>query len=212
MVKRFLVNNERFSIFPTGYWNFTQQKAVPNQKPQQTQTIEWVGEYITSGHARWATEELRKMLPTASREEKQAFKALNFEYATFSGVFSYRNARSLVERSPFLALDIDDLSSTKEAREVQQMLCADKNIETALCFVSPKGLGVKWIVRLPEWTEGMDFKEQFAEMRNYVGFNYGIDPDKSGSDVCRACYLPWDEQCYINPKYVLQNKNLIINE
>ena len=207
-----LQNNERFSIFPTGYWDYAKQRAVPNQKPQQTQTIEWVGKYITSERARWATKELRRMAATASRDKKQAFKALNFEYATFSGVFSYRNARSLMERSPFLALDIDDLSSTEEAREVQQMLCADTNIETALCFVSPKGLGVKWIVRLPEWTEGMAFKEQFAKMRNYVGFNYGIDPDKSGSDVCRACYLPWDEECYINPKYVLQNKNLIINE
>lgn len=203
-----LQNNERFSIFPTGYWNFTQQKAVPNQKPKQTQTIGWVGEYITSERARWATQELRKMASTATREKKQEFKALNFEYATFSGIFSYRNARSLVERTPFLTLDIDDLGSTEEARKMQQMLCADKNIETALCFVSPKGLGVKWIVRLPEWTEGLNFRDQFERMRRYVGFNYGIDPDKSGSDVCRACFLPWDEQCYINPKYVLPSKLL----
>ena len=207
-----LQNNEKFSIFPTGYWNFTQQKAVPNQKPKQTQTIGWVGEYITSERARWATQELRKMASTATREKKQEFKALNFEYATFSGIFSYRNARSLVERTPFLTLDIDDLGSTEEAREVQRLLCADKYIETALCFVSPKGLGVKWIVRLPEWTEGLNFRDQFERMRRYVGFNYGIDPDKSGSDVCRACYLPWDEQCYINPKYVLPTNNLIVNE
>ena len=207
-----LQNNEKFSIFPTGYWNFTQQKAVPNQKPKQTQTIGWVGEYITSERARWATQELRKMASTATREKKQEFKALNFEYATFSGIFSYRNARSLVERTPFLTLDIDDLGSTEEAREVQRLLCADTNIETALCFVSPKGLGVKWIVRLPKWTEGLNFRDQFERMRRYVGFNYGIDPDKSGSDVCRACYLPWDEQCYINPKYVLPTNNLIVNE
>ncbi len=207
-----LQNNEKFSIFPMGYWNFTQQKAVPNQKPKQTQTIGWVGEYITSERARWATQELRKMASTATREKKQEFKVLHFEYATFSGIFSYRNARSLVERTPFLTLDIDDLGSTEEAREVQRLLCADTNIETALCFVSPKGLGVKWIVRLPEWTEGLVFRDQFERMRRYVGFNYGIDPDKSGSDVCRACYLPWDEQCYINPKYVLPTNNLIVNE
>ena len=198
-----LQNNEKFSIFPTGYRNSTQQKAVLNQKPKDIQTIGWVGEYITSERARRATQELRKMLPTATREETREFKALHFEYATFSGIFSYRNARSLVERTPFLTLDIDDLGSTEEARKMQQMLCADKNIETALCFVSPKGLGVKWIVRLPEWTEGLNFRDQFERMRRYVGFNYGIDPDKSGSDVCRACFLPWDEQCYINPKYVL---------
>ena len=193
--------NERFSIFPVGWWDERKKKALPRQKPQQTQTIGWVGEYIKSERARWATEELRRMMATATRQQKQTFKALNFEYATFSGIFSYRNARSLITRSPFLTLDIDDLSSTNEARDIQHQLCADTNVETALCFVSPKGLGVKWVVRLPEWVEGMAFRDQFEQLRRYTGFNYGIDPDKSGSDVCRACYLPWDKECYLNPKY-----------
>ena len=61
---------------------------------------------------------------------------------------------------------------------------------------------MKWIVTLPDWTEGLPFREQFERVRRYVGFNYGLDPDKSGSDVCRACYLPWDDECFINPKYV----------
>lgn len=194
--------NCRFSIFPCGWWDAAAQVAKPQQRPQQTQTIGWVYEYITSERARRATEELRAMAPTATRQQKQDFKALRFEYATFSGIFSYRNARSLVVRSPFLAIDIDDLSSTDEARDVQQRLCQDTHVETALCFVSPKGLGVKWVVTLPDWTEGIPFREQFERVRRYVGFNYGLDPDKSGSDVCRACYLPWDAECYINPKYV----------
>lgn len=195
-------NSDRFSIFPVGWWDEAKQVAIPRQRPQQTQTIEWVGEYIKSERARRATEELRAMLPTATREQKQTFKALHFEYATFSGIFSYRNARSLVARSPFLTLDIDDLSSLDEARDIQQRLCADTCVETALCFVSPKGLGVKWVVRLLEWTEGLAFREQFERLRRYVNFNYGIDPDKSGSDVCRACYLPWDSECYVNQKYL----------
>ena len=193
------MTNCRFSIFPCGWWDEAEQKAKPQQRPQQTQTIRWVYEYIISERARRATEELRAMAPTATRQQKQDFKALNFEYATFSGIFSYRNARSLVARTPFLTIDIDDLGSTEEAREVQRLLCQDANVETALCFVSPKGLGVKWVVSLPEWTLGLPFREQYEQMRRYVGFHYGYDPDKSGSDVCRACYLPWDVECYINP-------------
>lgn len=192
--------NERFSIFPSGWWDDARQVGVPRQTPQQTQTIGWVAEYISSGRTRRATEELRRIMPTATREQKQTFKMLNFEYATFSGIFSYRNARSLVMRSPFITLDIDGLSSLQEAREVQRSLCADRYVETALCFVSPSGLGVKWIVRLPEWAEALSFREQFEQLRRYVGFNYGIDPDKSGSDVCRACYLGWDEECYVKVK------------
>jgi hypothetical protein len=26
--------------------------------------------------------------------------------------------------------------------------------------------------------------------------------DASGSDVCRACFLPYDPKCYINPKHL----------
>ena len=200
---------EAFSVYPKGGLDVIKQEVKMCQKPQQPQTIEWVGEYIKSERARWETTKFREMLPMATREQKRDFKILHFGYATFSGIFTYRNARSLISRSPFLTLDIDNLSSTKEARKVQQMLIQDPKIETALCFVSPSGLGVKWIVRLPEWVEGLPFREQFVLIRNYVGFNYGIDPDKSGSDVCRACFLPWDEECYINPKYVFNPNNII---
>lgn len=141
------------------------------------------------------------MVGNAAKEEVSDFKKLNFEVATFNGVFPYRNARSLAVRSPWLVADIDDLSSAEDAREVKRLLIADKHIETGLCFVSPKGRGVKWIVRIPEWLQGKDFKAQFEELRRYVAFEHGITIDKSGSDVCRACFLPWDKECFMNLKY-----------
>ena len=205
-------DNKRFSIFPTGWWDETNLRVVPRQHPQQTQTIEWVYEYIKSERARRATLQLRAMDGKATREETQQFKLLNFEYATFSGIFSYRNAKGLVMRSPYLTIDIDDLTSLQEAHRVRDLLVRDTSITTALCFVSPKGKGVKWIVELPEWTYGKNFREQYEMVRRYIGFTYGIDPDKSGSDVCRACFLPWDEECYINNKYLnfckLENQEL----
>ena len=198
--------NERFSIFPCG-WKRDDGKVIMHQRPQQTQTIGWVYEWIKSPWcAVEATVGYRAMLPTASREEKNNFKLEHFQYATFSGIFTYRKEGKLVTRSPFLTIDIDDLSSLEEAREVQQRLCQDTEVVTALCFVSPSGRGVKWIVELPDWTKDKPFKEQFNAMRDYVSFNYGLDADKSGSDVCRACFLGWDPDCYVNPKYVLPHK------
>ncbi len=194
------VINDRFSIFGRG-WRNQQGVAVLATKPQQTQDIKWVHAYIVSERARWATETLRAMAGNASKEELSDFKKLNFEVATFNGVFSYRNARSIIVRSPWLVADIDDLSSTDEAREVQQLLIADKNIETGLCFVSPKGRGVKWVLRIPEWLQSKDFKAQFEGLQRYVAFEHSIAIDKSGSDVCRACFLPYDKECFINPKF-----------
>lgn len=194
------ISSEKFSIFGRG-WRNQKGDAVLATKPQQTQDLLWVYEYIKSERARWATETLRSMAEKATKEEMGDFKKLNFEVATFNGVFSYRNARSLVVRSPWLVADIDDLSSVEDAREVQQLLIADKHIETGLCFVSPKGRGVKWIVRVPEWLQGKDFKAQFDGLQRYVAFEHGIAIDKSGSDVCRACFLPYDKECFINPKF-----------
>ena len=194
---------DKFSIFPRGYRNQKGQVVLAT-RPQQTQNIVWVFDYITSTRAQWATETLRSMIGPATKEELSDFKKLNFELATFAGLFSYRNSRNLIQRSPFMVLDIDDLSSMEEARQVQQMLVTDSKVETALCFVSPKGRGVKWVVRLPEWAQSPDFKQSFLTMQQHVAFHYGIIVDKSGSDVCRACFLPYDPECYINPIYFLR--------
>lgn len=192
-----------FSIFDRGYRNKA-GKAVPQNKPLETQTIEWVGEYIKSERAREATQLLRDLMAqeTSEAEEKRReLKVLSFMYATFSGIFSYRKTDGLLMRSPFICLDFDDLASLDEAKSLREQLSADSHIETELCFVSPSGRGVKWVVTLPERTLGMAFKEQFDFMRDLVGFNYGIEVDASGSDVPRACFLPYDPECYINPKY-----------
>lgn len=207
-------SQEVFSLFPKG-WRNQKGVAVLATKPQQMLGIGEAGAYIKSERARWATEELRRLYREGENDgsldddAKKAlmdrlsdFKKLNFETATFGGVFSYRRAGSLVERSPFMVLDIDDLASMEEARQVQQMFINDPMVETALCFVSPKGMGVKWVVRLPAWARNCEFRTSFQMLSQHVGFNYGITTDKSGSDVCRACFLPWDAECYINPKYL----------
>ena len=111
------ISSEKFSIFGRG-WRNQKGDAVLATKPQQTQDLLWVHDYITSERARWATETLRGMAENATKEEMSDFKKLDFEVATFNGVFSYRNARSLVVRSPWLVADIDDLSSVEDAREV----------------------------------------------------------------------------------------------
>lgn len=196
-----VIQNEKFSVFSQGYRN-KKGEAVLAALPQQTQTIGWVGNYIKSERARWATETLRSMVGRATKDELAEFKKLSFETATFNGVFSYRNARNLVAQSPFMVLDIDDLTSYEEAQRVKHSLVSDPRVETALCFISPKGMGVKWVVRLPRWAQDYDFKTAFTMLQLYVGFEYGITVDRSGSDICRACFLPHDSTCYIHKNYI----------
>ena len=196
-------SNACFSIFSYGYWNEKKGKYVMQTKPEMTQGIEWAYRWISSPMAAsGATIGYRAMMPTAAPAEKSEFKLKNFKYATFAGTFEYRNAEGLIQRSPFMVLDIDGLASLDEACELRQRLSRDAKVETALCFVSPSGRGVKWVFELPQWTMNQAYKRQFDMMRDYLGFNYGYNADTTGSDVCRACYLPYDPDCYVNPKYL----------
>ncbi len=193
--------SEKFSVFGTGYHN-PKGVAVLAVKPIGTTDIAQVYQYIISEQAKPATEQLREMEQhSATREELSDYKKLNFRIVTFSGSFSYRNAKSLIDRSPYLVIDIDDLESETEARQLMERLVSDPYVETELCFLSPKGRGLKWVISLPEWWQDMDFKQQFEAARQHVIFHYGIPVDTSGSDVCRACFLPHDPLCYMNPKY-----------
>lgn len=204
-------SNEMFTFFGKGRFSEKAQKWVPSTTPQQIVDVGWCGQYILSERAKWPTDELRRLLHTVeeqTEEQKRAkdqmlrdFKLRMFDAVAGAGTFSYGNAKGLIRRSRFIVLDFDDLDSTEEARDIQQTLIKDKNVETALCFLSPKGLGIKLWAELPEWCQNMTFAEQYAALSRYIGFEYGILADSTGSNVNRLCFLPYDPLCYINPKY-----------
>lgn len=193
--------NTLFTNFGKGHFSEKSGKWAPSTTPQQTVDIAWCGQYIISERAKWATEELRRMMATASDQEVRDFKLREFEAVAAAGTFSYGNAKSLIRRSRFIAIDIDDLDSTEQAREILHTLTNDKEVVTALAFVSPKGRGAKWWAELPEWCQDMTFAEQYAALSRYIGYEYGIQADSSCSNVNRLCFLPYDKDCYVNPKY-----------
>ena len=198
------MTNTLFTLFGKGYWSQKAQKYVPSTKPLKSVDIAWTAEYIKSERAKYQTETLRQMMATASEQQLRDFKLREFEAVAFAGTFTYGNAKGLVSRTPFICLDIDDLASTDEARQVQAALVADADVVTALCFVSPKALGVKWVVEQPQWCSDLTFAAQYEALSRYLGYQYGLQADLSCSNVNRLCFLPHDEKCYINPKYIRQ--------
>ena len=46
----------------------------------------------------------------------------------------------------------------------------------------------------------------FKAVCNYLKQTYQLEVDGSGKDVARACFLPYDPQVYINPKYLSHEK------
>ena len=195
-------SNVLFTNFGKGHWSEKAQKYVPSTKPLMNVDVPWVCNSVLSERAKSQTLELRQMMGTASDQQLRDYKLLQFDAVAAAGIFSYGSAAGLVVRSPYIVIDVDDLASTDEAREIQQTLINDKEVVTALCFVSPKGLGVKWWAELPEWCQNMTFAEQYAALSRYIGYTSGILADSTGSNVNRLCFLPHDPLCYIHPKYV----------
>ena len=195
------VVNERFTMWGPGYIN-AHGVAVLSAKRKMDIDIAYAYQYIRDGWAKAAQNGLINMMSTSTNKEQQEYKALNFETVSFAGRFSYRNAKSLIEPTPFMTIDVDHLGSTERAREVQQLFINDKEVETALCFLSPRQEGVKWVIRVPEWCDRPLYRDRFYLMVDYVGYEYGIVVDSDGSEVHRTCYLSSDPLCYCNPRYL----------
>ena len=127
-------------------------------------------------------------------------QASNFDYCTFSGVFNSRSDKSLVKHSELLCIDFDHIQDLDKLR---QALLADEYFDTQLLFVSPSGDGLKWIIEID--TQEAPHGEYFSAVANYILETYSVEVDKSGKDISRACFLPYDPDVFINP--TLLNKN-----
>ena len=149
--------------------------------------------YLTGPYAARQTEHLRSL---TSKDEARAYKAQNFAYATFSGTFTKRANSALKQASNLMCLDFDHVSNLAELAEA---LKEDDSLETALLFRSPSGDGLKWVIQVDY--QGHSHEWLFNAISNYISASYGVEVDKSGKDIARACFLPHDPDAYLNPIY-----------
>ena len=173
---------------------------ISNTKPHKAVRLLDIYNYIVGKYAKERTEKLQALLvETGGRPSKSArhFKAANFDYCTFSGVFTTRNDKALVKHSGLLCLYFDHL---KDVQKLRFQLLQDEYFETQLLFVSPSGNGLKWIIQV-NITQATH-ADYFLSVANYLKATYNIEVDKSGKDISRACFLPHDPQAFINPKLV----------
>lgn len=192
----------RFSYFDKGYIN-KEGKAVMQVRPSKETMLEMVYEYITNPeHAAKETEELRTITGKTRNGE---YKLLHFPVVTFSGEFSYRSVANLISQTPLLVLDFDeeDFRESYPMDDIHKLVASfreqlrkDKNLSIAMDFTSPNGNGCKVVVYVGD-RQGLTHRECFEALAQYIHHRYGVRPDKSGSDVSRTCFLPYDPTCYL---------------
>ena len=169
---------------------------VSNIYPKKTLSLVEVYSLIKSTPYTSITEQLRAI---QTKDEARKYKASKFDYVTFSGTFEKRNDKSLLNHSGLLTIDFDHIHNLQQ---LKNQLLNDDYFETEILFVSPSGDGLKWIIPI-DITESTH-QNYFNAVANYIKEVYQLEVDKSGKDVSRACFLPFDPEVFINPKYIQQ--------
>lgn len=108
----------------------------------------------------------------------------------FSGKFSARNAKAIIEHSGLICLDFDKIPQAN-MEAVRTTLEADKY--THALFLSPSGNGYKVIVKIP--TDIDNHKSHFDSLAKYYDSEYF---DRSCSDISRVCYESSDADIFVN--------------
>ena len=175
----------RFSYF---------KRPVKNTSPAKEVTLLEIYNLIKSDAFNSNTLSYRQITDKAQARQ---YKAENFDYVTFSGIFSKRCDTNLLKHSGLLTIDFDHIPTVQTLRE---RLLNDEYFDTELLFVSPSGDGLKWIIPI-DLSKGSHLL-LFNAVAAYIKKTYHLEVDKSGKDISRACFLPYDNSAYINPKYL----------
>ena len=172
----------RFSFF---------RRPISSSIPYKNVTLKNVYEVIIGGYYKAITERLRTI---TDKKQAREYKSTFFDYCTFSGTFNSRRADALIQHSGLMCLDFDHIA---DVEDLKGRLLGDTMFETQLLFRSPSGDGLKWVISIDKCT--LSHGEYFTAVANYIKFRYNVEVDRSGRDVCRACFLPYDPDAYINP-------------
>lgn len=188
-----LKNMPSFSIF---------RRPITNKHPYQVVNLIDVFNYIISDYAKDRTNELRTIKDDRYRRQ---YKANKFDYCTFSGIFSVRTDKAIIQHSGLICLDFDHL---KDVEAIFEALKEDTYFETLLLFRSPSGDGLKWVISFHDsyfryGKDGESYSDYqvrfFAGLYNYIFNHYDVEVDRSCRNLSRACFLPHDPAAYLNP-------------
>lgn len=175
---------------------------IRNIIPLKTVSLSDVATIIKSNEYRPITEKLRGL---ESKAELDVCKASELDYVTFSGTFSKRSEKSLIQHSGYLSIDIDNIENPVDIDSIKDSLIS--LIEAALIFTSPSAKGLK-IVFLIDISQG-EHQQYFTAFQNFFRQKFNIEIDVKCKDVSRACFLCYDPQCYISENPTLLGKTFI---
>lgn len=183
---------------------------VTNIWPHANANIVDIYRGITGNYYKNKTEKLRQ----AKNPDLYRIAKKKLDFVTFAGTFLTREKENLIKASGYCCIDFDHIRPNFLIN-IRVLLEYDPMLETALLFTSPSGTGLKWVVEI-DLEKFPDYEINFKGIVSYLRktypdhFNNGENIiDETGSDISRACFLCYDSQAYINPKFMNNGSNQI---
>jgi P4 family phage/plasmid primase-like protien len=154
-------------------------------------TVRRAVDAIRSNAHKAIIDQLREAVAAGLPDTQQ--KAIKTRLAAYlwSGTFSERKAKKLVQHSGLLCLDLDSADNPVIDRSAVE---ADPH--AAIVFESPRG-GLKVVCRVNASCES-SHKGCFAAAERHFWQVHGLRVDQSGKDVCRLCFASHDPALYLN--------------
>lgn len=158
-------------------------------------SIDFIIDRIKNGSSKELVKEIRSQRDKEYRNRlKQSLPAI-----CFSGKFSKRSDDSIVEHSGVICLDFDGYKTKKDMIEEKERI--SKNKHTFSVFVSPSGLGLKVLVKIPK--EPDNHKAYFKSLQTHYGSEYF---DTTSKNISRVCYESYDPLIYVNKNSLTWDK------
>jgi hypothetical protein len=124
-------------------------------------------------------------------EDKKSKLKNNLPCYLFSGTFKERNSNGLVNHIGIAILDFDKFKGN-DLQKTKEILIKNQHILSV--FLSPSGIGLKALLRIPK-SDKISHPKYFKSFQNEFQIDYF---DKVNSNVDRVCFESYDPNIYIN--------------
>ena len=173
---------------------------ITNVMPYKEVTIEDVYTVIKSNKYKDQTERIRM----SDDKEGDNLKKTVLDHVCFSCTCTRRKTDNIISHSGYIAIDIDHLSNVLTERD---RILNDLPFTPALVFISPKGKGLKIVLRID--TNKAEHEDYFKAFESFFIHQFNIQIDKACKDIVRACFLCYDPDAIFNSDPTLLDQAFI---
>jgi hypothetical protein len=112
----------------------------------------------------------------------------------WTGQFTARKNDGIEKFSGLICADVDKI--TERVGELHDIARQDPHVAAA--FVSPSGMGIKIVFRVPVAADAKEHYRNFVAVRSHVALIYAAKVDEAAKDVARLCFVSHDPAAFFN--------------